>query len=395
MDSAEKLIRGLADKWLWTVSSIQPALSNTSKIKVFLGTRSVKVYIGQDLTDLAATILAVFSGVYGETIYDQELLGCLGASKKVKVKYFSKDLTGPSYWSNSCPVDSLLSIISFSSGVPWRALIEVDVIKKQELKTINISKELYLPQGKCKVTRKSLVGESTKTRRVGEIYDLLTDVFPSLKFPVVKKHPSGDYSTFYSSFPLEDFIEGNLQDFNYPLLVLENNLSYSDPESLKPEPQRPLKKKILETEILDGKYELCGVIYQSGVESLGEDLEEIHQTKSLGTHYYSALKLPDQRWYIYDDLTKKVKLILTNKISYYGRDPGILYFYQRRLPLIKKSLVVLSDLKIEVDIKEAKLVAELSKLFQTADYNKDSIVITFSSLEKRIDFELKIRKTLF
>jgi hypothetical protein len=103
------------------------------------------------------------------------------------------------------------------------------------------------------------------------------------------------------------------------------------------------------------------------------------------------IKLPDQKWYLYDDLNATFELVLTNKFSYFGKDPGVLFFYQRRTPLKKEKVVVESDLTIDVSLSEVDKVTGLSG-FTTADYLEDRIHITFPSVNIRTEFEAKIRK---
>jgi hypothetical protein len=108
----EEELRDLATNYVWTISPFEP--STDTIVLVDLANRHLTVSRGKNLGDLGSVILAIITGTYSSSEYGKAFLKCMnGSVPKVKVRYQTKDLTGPQYWSNSCNIDSVLAIIAY------------------------------------------------------------------------------------------------------------------------------------------------------------------------------------------------------------------------------------------------------------------------------------------
>jgi hypothetical protein len=182
-------------------------------------------------------------------------------------------------------------------------------------------------------------------------------------------------------------------DLNSPLIVLENNLQYSNLESLDPEEDRPPKVRTIGHTILNNTYELCGVVYHSGVTATeGAELKAITQKARLGTHYYSKIKTPDDQWYLYDDLSPLFVPTDSTNITQEDGDPGVLFFYQRIVPLESRKMVIVSDtiIDLSLDLVDRIPSEELSRV----DMMDHKIRLRFGNVIERTDFERRIRDEL-
>lgn len=367
-------------------------------IKVNPVSRKIFVYSGLDTTNpkVQNILLSLAIGSRPDRVClkgntsnrsTKEILG--------KVVYDFPEGFGPEYWSNSCNVDSIIAFIAFSSGDHWRTLMEnyglhVSGIERKE-EVSSFLEGIHRSKGKCVNIRNLLLRDkpSLKTspnpngwemRAVGEIYDLMSGFFPRLKIPILDSKSKITY--LYSSIPLETYLgDPEFEDPNFNILVFENNFGFRNPTSFQKEVPGP-KHRLLAEKIFDEKYELCGIIYLSGVSISGDTLEDIMGTSSLGTHYTSLIRIPvsyefskdtkgkpivksKSRWVYYDDLNRKVQRVEKFSNSFLktfgvlnGAPKAQFYFYQRRVNLDPQMIVIapyLITLSKKIKIDQGKL----------------------------------------
>lgn len=382
----------------WKISRLTDRPGQT-EIVVDSSSREIDI-LGNISKDVEDVLLEIVSGTYSRFSFGR----CSSSSNRPKVTFLITSLKGPKYWSNSCNIDSVLAILAYSTGISWRGLMMLSELKEPSSRKKDILKELHLPKGTCSVTRNILgdlpfsklkKGGVWKMRRTGEIYDLITDIFPQLKIATVKR----SHTTFRSLLALEDFIDGSIkiEDLkNQPHLVFENNLLYEHTDSLEPEEEKPEKINHLSLTLFNS-YELCGIVFHEGVSPVSGPLEDIHSRHSLGHHYYSMLKLPDEKWYYYNDLEggNFIQEDLESLSSRNG-DVGVLYFYQRYRPLEKEKIVVRTPVKMDVSLDFTNEVAEYSNLASTIEFIGEGtpegfIRVTFDDSDNRVEFERMLR----
>lgn len=192
---------------------------------------------------------------------------------------------------------------------------------------------------------------------VGEIYDLYTDLFPSLKlsnFPVNRNLPGivekSTTTQAVSFFTFWDFLytesPENIEDISapfttidwdsmdLPFLVFKNaavpavkNFGSFISETVKDpysgEKSVCTKHRIFDEYILDGKYEMVGAIVLEGVKP-GEEG---------GIHYHACIKTTSLGWIYYDDMkntllkyTKFPRKVLFER----DREKPEMYFYAKK-----------------------------------------------------------------
>lgn len=409
----ERELKKLANSFGWAISFSSSLERDHIVADVALRTISLS---RRDISkDSMMMILLMVTGVYSLNEYGRSIAGCSGVAFKYKVSYNISGLEGPLYWSNSCNSDSIFAILAHTSGFAWRGMMTKSTMNNPTELKEKIMAEITNPGKKCEVMRTSLVGGDRSMQRAGHIYDLLTDTFPELKIPILQRYSNGDYSTFHSILSLESYLEGDPTidwDINFPLLVFENNLQYSDIESLSPEKDRPPKVRTLSEVILD-HYELCGVVYHSGAQPVtGSEVRTIAKESKLGDHYYSKIKALDGQWYLYDDTKPVFSPTNLKRISRHQKDPAVLFFYQRTIPLAPRKIVVSSDLTIEVsldlldqipfegnysrvDIGRGEITLQpFSPDFTHARLGKEKVSISFRNTPERMAFERKLRGAL-
>lgn len=372
LEDIQKEWSNFALEWGWVLDFDSGVSSRTIFVDPF------KRKITTTSTNLAERLLGVILGVE-----------CGPANSSEETTYTGRNLSGPKYWSNSCNTDSILSFIAFSEPSAYRKLIldSVDLLDTRP-KTLSLLSEIFNPVGECSLLRRKLFGGETDMVSAGHSYDLLTDLFPMLKIPVVSRN----HTIFYSSIPLEDYLSGDIDisKINHPVLVLENHLGYRYPQSRKPEKDRPSKKFKLVSHTK--KWKLIGVTYLAGA----EPSQEIFQTRKLGAHYYSVVETRDGP-VKFDDLEPEGKPTdLGKKFSRRGRDIGVLYFFVNRGALTPQPLVVVNDTLIWISKRLEKLIEEMDyKKPGTHIYvSKDKIVAIFDLVSQRIKFEKTLRKEL-
>lgn len=400
-------------------------------MKVNPVSRKIFVYSGLDTTNpqVQNILLSLAIGSRPDRI-------CLrGTSSKNmvsgKILYDFPEGFGPEYWSNSCNVDSIIAFMAFSSGDYWRTLMEnynlhVSEIERKE-EVSSFLEGIRRSKGKCVNIRNLLLRHNPslkpnpnpggwEMRAVGEIYDLMLGLFPRLKIPVFDNKSKITY--LYSSIPLETYLgDPEFEDPNFNILVFENNFGFRNPTSFQKEVPGP-KHRLLAEKIFDDKYELCGIIYLSGVSISGDTLEDIMGTSALGTHYTSLIRIPisfefgkrkgksvvksKSRWVYYDDLNRKVHRVEKFSNSFL-KTFGVLedapkaqfYFYQRRVNLDPQMIVIapyLITLSKKIKIDQAKLdyimINFHGKLLKSSEGTK----LIFETENHRMQCERYLRK---
>jgi hypothetical protein len=391
----------LIEWWGWSVST---EVSDPG-LEILVASR--KILVSGPLTlSLRMTIIEIVLGTYSFLPEISSVGWCLflelkNAPKPI-LRWNYQKLKGPEYWSNSCNTDSVITIIAYSMGVSFRKNILSDALGIPEKE--EVAKSLLFPSGRCKLVRDRLLtaaevdpAEWREMRSSGQVYDMLSDYFPSLKIPIVQKFSNGSRTVFYSAIPLEEYISGsiNLTDFNHPLLVLESHLGYENPFDMTPEEGRPKKVNVL-GEVL-GDYLLVGVIYHTKAQAGGVTIKGVYASKMLGSHYHAVLRLagevlPFGRWYSYDDLRPSLRPMTDPPNFSLSNGPGVMFFYQRTTKPSPQEIIVIDDTKILISVKKINQVAELAHLVQTLDFEPTSIKATFVNIEARIEFEIELRK---
>jgi hypothetical protein len=401
-----------------TYSTLRSVMDDIWDLEISPKTKSVTVglrtiTIPQKITpSIFSCALQISRGVYSDTKYGQELSKCL--TQKIFGETFNKpqilyDLTfravaGPSYWSNSCNIDSILAIVAYTSGPSWRIFMQIEKPTKEREAIID---EIKLPIGVCETTRRQLLilqpalkPNVWVMRSAGEMYDLLSDYFPLFKIPVLKFHSNGISTTFHSSISTFDFVSGTediaWNRLNYSHLVFEDNLEYQNPCNMIQEPHRPPKKALISEKILNERYGLCAIVYLLGVRrTQGESLLDIFKTENLGVHYYTKIKLMDQKWYYYDDTSKNGQILLTSNNGALGKiheDNGAsaqLYFYERLTTLDPENIVVNDSKTMTFPHSFLREVKRGYILKQT--YINEKVKVTFDSVKHRTKFEKIVR----
>lgn len=371
------LIEDFAHEWGWRVSfhKKNSILVDLERKQLKFGTPKLKK---DDITWIVGIITRTHPNECGSS-----------SPAGRKVKTINRTFIGPSYWINSCNVDSILSFLAFSERPEWRKLMLASVNLKDDTK--EVLKEILYPEGKCFLLRKRLFGNRREMVGVGHSYDLLTDLFPHLKIPVTTNK-----TIFYSSIPLEDYLAGDISinKINYPILVLENHLGYDNPQSFFPERNRPTKKRILKAKM--GKWQLIGVTYLSGVGPVVDNEKEMFQMSRLGDHYYSIVKTTGG-WVEFDDLSPKGKKTnLGENFSKKGKDVGVMYYFVNLSKIKSEKMVVIDDKTVWVSRRlESQVKKNITSLKGVkVSISKNKIVIDFDKIETRVEFEEKLRKEL-
>jgi hypothetical protein len=278
MGDEERGFSDLEDISLFGEWRIIRSSTKTGKLEIVVDLADREIEVKGVINEtLYPTLLEIVSGTYAPS--PPSFFGKCTPGRRQKVKFLTDNLKGPKYWSNSCNIDSVLAILAYSTGISWRGLMMLSEITNPSESKMDILRELHSPRGACSVTRNILRDLPFsklqkrgvwKMRRAGEIYDLITDIFPELKIPITEESDK-TRSTMRSSIALEDFIDGTIQPndlINQTHLVFENNLVYEDLESSEQEEDKPEKVDYLEPLILGEEYELCGIVFHEGVSAI-------------------------------------------------------------------------------------------------------------------------------
>jgi len=274
--------------------------------------------------------------------------------------YISKPIEslkyGFQYWENSCYMDSVLTtllenqcgfwrdnIFSWNQDLPsknpelanlMKNELQKDFLKLEEkpVKCVNFRNLLAIHDPAIQRKKSWLMYE------VAAFYANLAELYPNLKIdvPVRMIRPGLDSpieSVRYKSeylFLLDDYINPEIKDnedykkilwkeCQSPVLVFSNqgtrrikNFDKADKE----------KKRILKPRIL-GKYKFVGVTVLQG---------KINKEGG-GSHYVSYFLAQDNKWYSYDDMSPKIKMVGDGYVDDLPRD-GVWREQNNRMPTL-------------------------------------------------------------
>jgi len=234
-------------------------------------------------------------------------------SEKIKLYHNSK---------NCCYVSSLLSILFFSNGgyfISNMLCQTLDSIKYQNgVKTIKSDiKDLNVFATKVQQLLNDMFFDLKRKIKPHELMKLLNEC--DNRMVVGQFHnPSEVYELLCGLFPqLLINNENNEIDNNQALFDMTDLPQLKSSEFLKKNKNKPKhlvfsnggierihglvdwKKKGFGMTILNGMYELCGII--------------VHQSMS---HYFSYFKAINGKWYTYDDILSDSSHLCTNEIGY-------------------------------------------------------------------------------
>jgi len=291
---------------------------------------------------------------FGHTEYSHNLSFKGLDSDNYISKYEEPVKYGFSYWENSCYMDSVLTLLLENQCNFWRRTIfdwnEHKPSANPELAE-TLKDELNRDYSKlgdktleCKNFRKLLAvhdplmkeGSTWVMYEVSAFYANLAELYPDLKIDIpyrmVRPSLSAVESMRYKSeylFSVEEYINPDRRGEDYkeilwnecksPILVFTNQGTRRIKNFDRREGD---KKRVLKPRIL-GKYKLVGVVTLKG---------EVTESGG-GGHYVSYFVAKDGKWYSYDDLSPKIRLVGDGYVDDLPR-PGIWQEKNNRMPAL-------------------------------------------------------------